>query len=409
MKWRPEGSNARIFLLTEFPWSLVVAWQTSYLSLYMVACGTTPGAIGTAVGVSGLVQIAGLMAVGFLTDHWGRKSVIMAGDFVGWVVALGLWVLWPVPWALLVGLILQNGSAFVAAPWNSLFSEDAEAERVAHDYFVLQLLTIFGGLLIPLMAPWVASLGVYKTGRTALAMGWPLVVLAWTGRLLWLRESRAGLMQRQRRRDRQHRARRVRLREGLAGQHGRLALLRLMTQVPLTLWATFAPLALVAGGGAALMPAALSYLPLAGAVGGLVLWFTRRWWPSLSSRAGLGAALVAIAAGMGMLALAPRHGVLTVAVGWALTVAGQSWFWTVHTPLWLRHLPDDGRVEVQGWTGAATALVVAAASPAIGHVVMRAPRLVLGLLAVVAGLSVGVWAGVRADPAETLPPTADPV
>jgi MFS family permease len=395
MTWRPSGPNARIVLWTEWPWSLLMAWQGTYLSLYCVSRGALPGQIGAAVGVSGLLQVVGLLAVGRLTDRLGRKAVIQAGDFVGWVCVLGAWVLLPSPLVLLAGLVAQNGTAFVGPAWNSLFTEDAPPSAVPRYFLMLQGMTVLGGLAIPLMAPWVAQAGVKSSGATVLLWSWPLIAAAWLARALWLRESPAGRAQQDEWRRGAHRPWTMRWREGLQGQNGRLAAIRILTQVPAGLMTVFIPLVLVSRGAERLAPSQLALLPLFGSAGLLALWALQRAWHHRSPRQTLTAAAGALAVGLALTAWAPAGSLVTVGMGWGVAMMGQSLVTTVHTPLWLASLSDDARVDVQGWVGAASGLATAAAGPWLGTLLAHDARAVGWALAVAVALALPLTTTIR--------------
>jgi hypothetical protein len=391
---RPAGPNAVVFLWTEPAWSLAMAWQASYLTVYLVAQGLSPAGVGAAVGAAALVQVAGLLASGWMADHLGRKTVIMAGDFVAWVLALGLWVLDPRPLVLALGVVLLNGFAFVAPAWNSLFSEDVEPRRVSFYYLMLQQLTLFGGLAIPLMAPLVHRWGVRVSGHWALAIAWPLVTVAWVLRLLWLKESTVGQALRVARRSGRHGSLRDRLVSGLAGANRLLAVLRILLTVAITLWATFAPLVLVARRAEALSPALLAFLPLGSTVAGISVLLLERRWRTAPPGVAMSVALALMALGMGGVSLAPAHAFVPVLTAWTLVAAGQAMFWTVHTTLWMAFLPDRSRVEVQGWVGASSAVLVAVLAPLLARWLPRLPRMVnaiWALMVVVALLMVLGW------------------
>lgn len=399
--WRPRGANAPLFLWTEAPWSLAMAWQASYLTVYLVASGLSPAGVGLAVGLGGLVQIFGLMGSGWLVDHLGRKTVIMAGDWVGWVIVLGIWVLYPKPLFLALGIVLMNGTAFVTPAWNSLFSEDVAADKVSFYYMVLQQLTLFGGIVIPLMAPWVRHLGVRASGHLALMIAWPLVAMAWTARALWLRESSVGRAQREARRHGHHEAVGAKLRLGLTGVNRPLAALRMLTQVSLSLFAILAPLVLISPAAEGLPPADLAYLPVSSSVAAALVLLTHNRWRDRAPRLTLAVALGLLAAGMLGIAMGPPNTLATAMVAWGLVAGGQAMFWTVHTAFWMGMLPDVARVEVQGWVGAGSAILIAVLAPLLASHVSQWPRLVSGLwvLPLIAGLIVlGLWPASRGQP-----------
>ena len=153
-------SNAQVFLLTEFPWSVTAAWMGSYLSLFLLDQGLSAKNLGWTIGVGALVQLLGLGLSGTLTRHVGRKMTIMSGDFAGWIVVLGIWTLSHSPWVLALGLVLNQGSGYVGPAWNSLFSEDEQVHRLPRYFLLLQVLTITGGKMSEYAQsiPWLRNL-----------------------------------------------------------------------------------------------------------------------------------------------------------------------------------------------------------------------------------------------------------
>lgn len=348
-----------------------MAWMSSYLTIFLVDQHVTPHQIGLAMGLGAAIQVVGLAMSGVMAQRLGRKGSIMTGDFMGWVLVLGVWALSRTPWVLGLGLVLNQGSGFVGPAWNSLFSEGELSARLSRYFFYLQLFTVFGGLALPIMEPWIARRGVVSTGHHVLLVFWPLVSMAWTLRLIFLRESTQGrqLMAAQE----PFRIRIAHVRAGVRGTGAVLAGLRVLIQVPLSLFANLAPLALVAAGGSALPASRLAWLPVAASVAALGLWHLHSR-IRLSNRVGVGISLAMLGAGFVLLALAgPRH-FWQVMAGWALIVGGQSQFWTSHTSYWVSWLPDAIRVDVQGWIGVITAGVVALLSPIVAPLFARVPH-----------------------------------
>jgi MFS family permease len=386
----PTGGfpNALVMLWSEPSWSLLAAWQASYQTVFMVAAGLTPVAVGLAVGASGLLQAVGLLVVDTLAARFGRKWVIMVGDLLGWVMVLGLWVLEPHPWAFAVGLIVMNATGAIMPAWNSLFCEDLSSHRVTYYYMVLQLLGLAGGLILPVLVPVVHRLGVVGSGELVLAIGWPLVTLSWIVRQFGLRESRDGLAARHAHRSGVRTRIGIRVREGTRGPLGVLAALRVLVRVPVALFSAFAPLVLVAARGDGLSPVLLAYLPVAGSVAGGVVLLTHVRWRRAAPKRLLLLALGLMVSGMLLVSEAPAHGFWAVMAAWALASAGQAWFWSVHTPLWVGSLSPYVRVTVQGWTGAISALLVTVLAPTMASMVGHSPRLVamLWVVPLAAGL-----------------------
>jgi MFS family permease len=393
-----QWSNAQIFLVTEFPWSVTMAWMGSYLSLFLLDQGLSASNLGVMIGLGAVIQLTGLGLSGFLTRRLGRKGTIMFGDFAGWIVVLGLWAIFHNPWILGVGVILNQASGFVGPAWNSLFSEDEHPQRLPRYFLFLQILTVAGGLVLPLTRGFVMHSGVVNAGHLMLWWLWPLVSVVWLIRLIGLKESAAGRLSMGSRKEVPWKERSAHIREGLAGAGFYLALLRVFTQVPFFIVAAFVPLALVSAHGAHLQPADLALLPL-GAVGALILLAAihplMRSWRSLH-RMGLGLAL--LIAGYATLALAPASGVFTVLGGWGLMVAGQSQFSSSHTSVWMMWLPDRIRVDVQGWIGVVTAGGVAILSPLLAGQFQQHPRVVFGVLAILFFGALLLWNRLRLVP-----------
>lgn len=243
-------------------------------------------------------------------------------------------------------------------------------------FLILQVMTIGGGLVLPFMAPLVRRVGVVAAGHDVLWILWPLVTLSWTLRLIGLKESPVGRASMARSRPRLKEVL-GHIRLGLQGTGRILSALRVLVQVPVVLFATFAPLALVARHGSALAAHQLAFLPIAGALAAIGLGILHAQGPHRSPRAMILLAVILLLAGFGTLASTPPHNFLMVMVGWMLVIAGQSQFWTSHTSYWMTSLPDLVRVEIQGWTGVVTASLVAILSPLIAGIYAREPRLIL--------------------------------
>lgn len=397
---RVAQSNPVILLTTELPWSVTMAWMGSYLTLFLVHEHLTPNRIGLALGIGSLLQVFGLAGSGMLSRHLGRKGTIMLGDFMGWVLVLGVWALLRSPLWLAIGVIANQAGGFVGPAWNSLFSEGANSERLPAFFLMLQGLTIGGGLILPFMAPMVRHLGVVAVGHYLLWFLWPAVTLSWTLRLIGLRESKEGResMAATRPNMRQVIAH---IRIGLTGAGLTLSGLRILVQVPVVLFATFAPLALVAQRGASLPAHELAYLPDAGALSAIGLGILHGVQPRRPHRGMILVSVLLLLTGFATLTFGPRHDFVAVMIGWMLVIAGQSQFWTSHTSYWMTWLPDAVRVEIQGWTGVVTASVVALLSPLIATLYAQHPRLMLGSSAVVFALAGVLWTRLPKPPVAT--------
>ncbi len=368
----PQWTNAQVFLGSEFPWSVTMAWMSSYLTLFLVDEHLAPHQIGLAMGMGAFLQVIGLGFSGSLSRKIGRKGSILSGDFAGWVLVLGVWALSRNPLWLGVGVVVNQAMGFVGPAWNSLFSEGEDSARLPRYFFILQLLTVAGGLVLPIMEPWISHQGVVHTGHRLLLVLWPLVALAWTSRLLWLRESETGRHQMGSRES--FSTMMHNLRRGLRGTGSVLAGLRVMVQVPLVLFANLAPLALVASRGSDLAPSRLAWLPVAATAAALGLAGLQSRMDSRHNRVMVGVRILLLFLGFGLLAMTGPGHFWRIMVAWALVTGGQTQFWTSHTSYWMTWLPDAVRVDVQGWIGVVTAGLVAVLSPLVAPVFAHAPH-----------------------------------
>ncbi|PSR20202.1 MAG: hypothetical protein C7B45_15955 [Sulfobacillus acidophilus] len=368
-------SNATIFLVTEPSWSLTAAWMSSYLTVYLVALHAPVTAIGLAIGIAGLLQAALLPAVGWVSRTIGRKSVIQIGDVLGWVVAIGLWIAdVSVVWVL-IALVLNQLSNVVTPAWNGLFSEDITVQQRSHGYLVLQILTILGGLVVPMAAIWEREMGVARSGRLVLIIALPMLAASIAVRQWLLHESSGEKAERSARQSGTWQKTWPRIRPALRGQGIPLAMLRVLAQFSFSLFITFAPLTFVNRLGLNMHADQLAFLPLAASIFGLGLWIGHRRFATLSPYTSLGLSIAALLLGFALLGSGAAGGFVTVLLAWGLVMSGQSVFWSSQTTYWLSWVPDFARVDIQGYVGAVGALLVSIGDPLLAAWVVRHPFL----------------------------------
>jgi MFS family permease len=384
-------TNGQVFLNSEAPWSVVGAWMSSYLTLYLVSWHLSARQIGWAMGFAGVLQVGVYPFMGWITDHLGRKAVIQIGDFLGWIVAFVLWTARPVALLVAAAYILNQASAVVTPAWNSLFSEDASATETSTGYMRLQILTILGGISVPILASWIGHVGIRQSGRTVLLTALPFVAAAWLYRQRYLRESSVGESQRLAYRSGKRLAFRTRLQIGLRDQGMNLALLRIVGQVTFALFATFAPLTFVLKKGLDLPLAWLAFLPLATSVFGLALWNQHHRVATWAPRTTLGLSLAVLTGGFFMLALAAPSDHWMVLPAWGLIMTGQSLYWSSHTTYWMTWIPDVARVDVQSVVGAASALLVTILGPALSPTMVDHPHALYWAMVFVSVGLTGLW------------------
>jgi MFS family permease len=347
--------------------------MSSYLTVYLVALHSPVTAIGLAIGISGLLQAALLPAVGWFSRVIGRKSVIQIGDVLGWVVAIGLWiadvsVLW-----LLIALVLNQLSNVVTPAWNGLFSEDITIQQRSHGYLILQILTILGGLAIPVAAIWEREMGMAHSGRLVLIIAMPMLATSIAVRQWLLHESSGEKAEQSARRSGTWQKTWPRIRPALHSQGIPLAILRILAQFSFSLFITFAPLTFVNRLGLKMHTDQLAFLPLAASIFGLLLWIYHRRLAAVNPYTSLGLSIAALLLGFALLGCGAPGGFAMVLLAWGLVMSGQSVFWSSHTTYWLSWVPDLARVDIQGYVGAVGALLVSIGDPLLAAWVVRHP------------------------------------
>lgn len=362
-------------MVSEPPWSVTAAWMGSYLTLYLLARHASVEGIGLAIGASGLLVAMLLPMVGWFSAMVGRKAVIQIGDFLGWIVALLIWVIDPTPVLVLVALVLNQLSQVVTPAWNGLFSEDISEEALGSSYLVLQVLTILGGMVVPMVAGWEQRAGMAHAGRLVLAIALPALALAMAVRQRYLRESSLERAEREARQNGTFGRALTRLRPAVHGLGGILAALRILAQVSFSLFATFGPVTLVARNGLGLSVGHLAFLPLAASVMGIGMWLGRRWLVGLSPSWSLLISIGAWTLGFVLFAIKAPGGFIMVLSAWGLVMAGQNLFWSSHTTFWMRWVPDAARVDVQGYVGSLGALTITAVGPVSARWIASHPTL----------------------------------
>ncbi len=365
--------------------------MSSYLTLYLIACHLTPRQIGWALALSGVVQVAIYPSMGWIANRLGRKNVIQLGDFLGWVVAFVLWT--ARPGAVMVGIayVMNQVSGVITPAWNSLFSEDQTPQATSTGYMRLQILTIIGGIAVPILAPWIGHVGIRRSGRVILLLALPVLLGAWLFRQCLLHESSVGESQRAAHWAGARTPLRTRLQLGLSGQGDTLALLRILAQVGFSLFATFAPLTFVLRRGLDISVGTLAFLPLATSIFGLVLWHQHTRIAKLPPRTTLGLAILTLMVGFSLLAVTPRAELWTLLVAWGLIVSGQGLYWSSHTTYWMTWIPDAARVDIQAVVGGASALLVTILAPTLSPGIVQSPHLLYWSMLALGLVLAGIW------------------
>lgn len=154
------NSNAKRILLFEPLFTIPYAMFVIYSSIYMTRVGVKDYQIGILSTVLNFVMLISAPVAGMLVNRFGRKKILLIGDFLAWVAyAYIFFFAKDFKW-FLIATIFNGLMRISELAWRLLLMEDAtENERVAI-YSITVFIWNVGNLFAPLMGFLVAKFGL---------------------------------------------------------------------------------------------------------------------------------------------------------------------------------------------------------------------------------------------------------
>ncbi|WAM33547.1 MFS transporter [Caldicellulosiruptor morganii] len=190
--FREINPNARKILLFEPLFAIPYSMFIIYSSIYMTRMGVKDYQIGLLSTILNLVMLITSPFAGLLVNRFGRKRVLLIGDFISWCLyAYIFFVAKSFEWFLIATLF--NGLMRIPElAWRLLLMEDAtENERVAI-YSVTVFVWNIGSLFAPLMGLLVAKFGLVVATKAVVLVFGILVNVLIVARHLVTEESSVG-------------------------------------------------------------------------------------------------------------------------------------------------------------------------------------------------------------------------
>ena len=408
--------NARVIVVTEGVAAINFKWYATYLSVYMIALGTSEQQVGLLASALVFTQAVSTLLGGYFADRFGRKRVLFVGDIICWGVPIFLYAIARNPWYFLAGRLI-NGFVYVVAPsFECLFVEDVPVEHRTAVFGMLQLLVAGASLLSPVAGYLVANLGIVLAGRLIMATCTVMAIGIAIARQFTLRETSMG-------RERMLAVGGLPLsaigREYLAAVQGMIAdwrvrtflAVRILVSFTTLMWTTYAAIYMTDGNGIGLPESLIALLPFASALAtiGMILLAAGR----MRSHRALSSLIIGqvlwLVAALAFVASPPKT--IWFAVLWAVVGAiSLALFQPANQSTWANIVGDRQRALVFSAGSALTALCALPAGPLAGALYPLSPRapfvLGIGLQVAALGLILALFAAERRDGRQALAPGA---
>lgn len=188
------GRNAKVLVATEILWGIPMSWFFFYQVIFMKSLGISEILIGIIVSLPLMFQMFMPMLGGYLADMFGRKRVLMSFDSVGWIGAMILWYVARGPLLLIIAMVFEGAVTTIYGVWETLLVEDTELVHRTSIYSYIQLIYIFAGLLTPIAGIFVSFYGVDKGCRSLALIAIIALIIVFSVRQIFLKESEIGKM-----------------------------------------------------------------------------------------------------------------------------------------------------------------------------------------------------------------------
>ncbi|NJP39556.1 MFS transporter [Oscillospiraceae bacterium HV4-5-C5C] len=141
--------NPRTCVWIEPLWGVPNNLIAPFVTVYMYALGVNDVGIGSLLSLAMLAQVICSFAGGIVADKFGRKTVTMFGDMVGWVLPCLVWAVAQNYWFFLVAMLLNSFEQVNQTAWTCLLVEDADKTKLVGIYSWITI----AGLLAVFFSP----------------------------------------------------------------------------------------------------------------------------------------------------------------------------------------------------------------------------------------------------------------
>lgn len=161
--------NTRISVLCEPLWGIPFNLFNFYLSLYMIELGVTDKQLGYIISLGYLSGTVLSLISGSITDRLGRKKTTFIFDFIGWPLAIVVYLISNSFFLFALATVLNNFNKIVGVSWNLMVIEDADNEQRISAFNLLNIINMASGIIIPVAGVLVKACGLVTAERIFLA------------------------------------------------------------------------------------------------------------------------------------------------------------------------------------------------------------------------------------------------
>jgi len=181
--------NALVMLITEPIGQGVLFLTTTFWSLYVLELGASLYIVGLLALISGLIRVMMQVPVGFLTDMWGRKKLVVWGGFISSFAPFVY--LFATRWEHLIpGVILEAFMNVVLPARQAMFADAIDPDKRATAFATIHTLFALFSTAMPVIGGFLLeSVGIISGIRTALLASGIVMFLASAARAIFLRET----------------------------------------------------------------------------------------------------------------------------------------------------------------------------------------------------------------------------
>ena len=142
--------NPKVILICDPPWTIPFNLYLPFATLYMFALGLGDVEIGLLLTIGMMANFVMALLGGVITDKFGRKKVIIWGDFISWSIPVLIWAFAQNFWWFLVATLFNSVMHIATVAFECCWLDDLEEEKipkVVNWFHIFWLMAVFSALI----------------------------------------------------------------------------------------------------------------------------------------------------------------------------------------------------------------------------------------------------------------------